>query len=248
MVKLYIFVMAYPFVAKLNFFYSRKEPSEQCSQQLRIGFISLTRFNQRFQLSDSFFTWNCIGIYSTADYCSCQFVTIFCNKLTCYDGAHAVSEHKIRDIRVFFLNQLFEPVLVLHHRLRSIVSPVSPGVIDDGCLAVPHMIICCNNVAGVHHFAYHVEISSGMFTESVNQLYNSLYLCCRYIYPSLYIITFIVRKKTNFMQHMIHLLFIILMFNILLCYCSDSNCSNLLVLFYHGRSSASITAFVFCRL
>ena len=58
MVKLYIFVMADPFIAKLNFFYPRKESSEQCSQKLRIGFIPLTRFNQRFKLLYSFFTWN----------------------------------------------------------------------------------------------------------------------------------------------------------------------------------------------
>ena len=71
-----------------------------------------------------------------------------------------------------------------------------------------------------------------MFTESVNQLDKSLDLCSRYIYPALYIIPFIIRKKTNFMQHMIHLLFVILMLNIL-------------IIFYHGKSSASITAFSF---
>lgn len=81
-------------------------------------------------------------------------------------------------------------------------SPQSPQTpLTIGRFPVPHMVVGSYDEACIHKFGNHVQISSGMLAESVDNLYQPFRPGSRDINPSLYLVTFVVRRKAYLMQH-----------------------------------------------
>ena len=110
-----------------------------------------------------------------------------------------MSEEEIGQIRVFLADKVVEGVFILHHRVETLIAPVTPDSADHRSLSVTDMIVGRYDVACVEKGRDHMNVSSRMFSESVDQLNNSLRLGCGNVDPALHIVTLIVRKKTHFM-------------------------------------------------
>ena len=61
-----------------------------------------------------------------------------------------------------------------------------------------YMIVCCHDITRIHEGRYHMQITSGMFTKSVDHLDNSLRFASRNIDPSLDLVTSVVGRKRYF--------------------------------------------------
>ena len=71
------------------------------------------------------------------------------------------------------------------------------------------MIVGSNNKAGVHECDNHMQVPSGVFTKTVDQLNNPPGFTCGYIDPGLYHVALVVGEETEFMKHTITLLSVI---------------------------------------
>ena len=110
-----------------------------------------------------------------------------------------MSEHKIRNVRIFFFHDASQGVFILHHGAEPGIAPVAPGIVHHGCFAVSHVVVGSHNKACIHKFYDHVEVPSGVFTKAVHQLYDTFWLGSRHIDPALHLVPFVVGWETYFM-------------------------------------------------
>lgn len=110
-------------------------------------------------------------------------------------------EKEIGKVRVFLTDQFLQRVFVFHHGVEPCIAPVAPDAAYHCRFPVPHMVVGSYDEACIHKFGNHVQISSGMLAESVDNLHNPFRPGSRDINPSLYLVTFVVRRKAYLMQH-----------------------------------------------
>ena len=96
-----------------------------------------------------------------------------------------MAEQEIGQIRVFLTYQFFQLMLVLHHGMAALVSPVAPGVILQGGLAMAYVVVGRHDESGVHEPHDHMQIPPGMLAVAVDHLNDALRLCRRDIDPSI---------------------------------------------------------------
>ena len=151
-----------------------------------------------FQKLDAFFHVREYAAGAAKGYAG-KLIAVFGDVIPCDEGSHAVAEHEVRKVRIHFLDQCGERVLVLHHGAVALIAPITPGVVHHGGFAVTHVIVGRNDIAGLHKIHNHMEISSGMFSEAVHQLNDSARLRCRNVDPTLHVISLVKGSKTYFM-------------------------------------------------
>ena len=101
--------------------------------------------------SECFLSLACLAENSgcSADRSSGKFTAIVSHVVTCDKGPHAVSEEEIGQIRVFLADKVVEGVFILHHRVETLVAPVTPDSADHRSLSVTDMIVGRYDVACV---------------------------------------------------------------------------------------------------
>ena len=151
-----------------------------------------------FQKLDAFFHVREYAAGAAKGYAG-KLIAVFGDVIPCDEGSHAVAEHEVRKVRIHFLDQGGEFVLVLHHSAEALVAPVAPGIVHHGGFAVAYVVVGCNDIAGLHKIHDHVQISSGVLSEAVHQLNDAARLCCRNVNPARHIISLIKGSKTYFM-------------------------------------------------
>src|SRR5699024_11618952 len=88
-----------------------------------------------------------------------------------------------------------------------IVSPTTPIPRDKSCFTMPYIIICRNNKPCFVQRQDHMQITSGMFTETMNDLNDSSRFADRCVYPAFNRFLFVKRCKTDLLNsHVILLL------------------------------------------
>ena len=73
----------------------------------------------------------------------------------------------------------------------AVVAPVAPGVIFKSSFSMSDMIVRSYDISGFQEFYDHVQVSSGMLAESVDNLDDSLWSGSWNIYPAIDFVTFI---------------------------------------------------------
>ena len=112
-----------------------------------------------------------------------------------------MAKKEIGKAGVFLLDQLRQGVLVLHHGVRTLVSPVAPGVVDHSGPAVAHVVVRRHDETGVQKFGNHMEIPPGVLPEAVNQLDNAQGLGGGNINPPLNLVPLVEGLKADLVQH-----------------------------------------------
>ena len=102
-----------------------------------------------------------------------------------------MAKQEIRKIRIFLTYQFCQSVLVLHHCMAALVSPVAPGIILQCGLAMAYVVVGSHDEAGVHELHDHMQITPGMLAVSVDDLDNPLRLCRRDINPSINLVALV---------------------------------------------------------
>ena len=115
--------------------------------------------------------------------------------------AHGVAEQEVGQVGVLLAHEVLEPLLVLHHGVRSCVAPVAPGAVRDGGCAVAHVVVGGHDEAGVHERHDHMEVAAGMLAEAVDELHHTLGLAGRDVDPARHLVPVVRRWKAYLVQH-----------------------------------------------
>ena len=112
-----------------------------------------------------------------------------------------MTEHEVRDSRIHICYNVMQFLFVFHHRSEALIAPVTPTVVLNGGFAMAYMVICCNDIASFHKTGDHVQITSGVFTEAMDQLNDAYRFLCGYINPAIDFVAFVKRVKFQFVKH-----------------------------------------------
>ena len=187
MISLYIRIRTDPLISYLNVPTPFTHPSQKIPGKFCVRFLAPAVFHRFFQ-SRSHILGTAKDSRRPADRNTRKPLAVFCRVIPYDKGTHAMSEEEIWKPRIFLTYKFLKLMLILHHGMESFVSPVAPGIILHSRLAMPYMVIRRYDIACVHELHDHMEIPSGMLSETVYHLYDSLRLCGRNIYPGMYLI------------------------------------------------------------
>ena len=99
-----------------------------------------------------------------------------------------MTEHEVRKIGVFLAHDVFEQLLVLHHGMRTGIAPIAPCVVENRRRTMANVIVCGNNETSVHQGNNHMEVTTGVLTETMNELHDAFGLACRNVNPTNHLI------------------------------------------------------------